>query len=131
MFQSGERVTKSIDQEFDLGLSHLRIFTKGDNVRFSSLRKQPTFRYATNWFSYKMMSEERQLHKFQANDVPLPRSGKRLWLVVPGGKIALTNQKHYPGYWHVISVEFIQLFLGRHFAAKPVVALKMEAVFSG
>lgn len=78
MFQSGERVTKTIDQDFDLGLSHLRIFTKGDNVQVSSLRKQPRKHIcnATNWFSYKMMSEERQLHKFQTNDVPLPRSGK-------------------------------------------------------
>ena len=97
MFQSGERVTESIDQDFDLGLSHLRVFPKGDTVQLSSLRKQPTFRYATNWFSYKMMSEERQLHKFQTNDMPLPRSGKCFLLVVPGGKFALTNQKHYPG----------------------------------
>ena len=43
MFQSGERVTKTIDQDFDLGFSHLRIFTKGDNVQFSSLRKQSTY----------------------------------------------------------------------------------------
>ena len=52
MFQSGERVTKTTDQDFDLGLSHLRIFTKGDNVQFRLLRKRPTFLNATNWFSY-------------------------------------------------------------------------------
>ena len=73
-------------------------------------------------FPHEMTSEE-QSQKFQTGDVPLPKSASD-WLnqisVFPCGT---TNQKHYPdvgsdtpSVWNFPSV-----FLGYHFAEKPVV----------
>ena len=73
-------------------------------------------------FPHEMTSEE-QSQKFQTGDVPLPKSASD-WLnqisVFPCGT---TNQKHYPdvgsdtpSVWNFPSV-----FLGYHFAGKPVV----------
>ena len=44
--------------------------------------------------SCKMMSEKRA-QKFHTDDASLPRTGKCFWLVMPHGKFAPTNQKHY------------------------------------
>ena len=52
-----------------------------------------------HWFPCQMMSEKRA-QKFDTDDVSLPRSG----------------------LWHVISMEFLHLFLRSHLAGKPVVA---------
>ena len=73
-------------------------------------------------FPCEMASEE-QSQKFHTGDVPLPRSASD-WLkqisIFPCGT---TNQKHYPdlgsdtpSVW-----DFSSVFLGYHFAGKPVV----------
>ena len=41
-----------------------------------------------------MMPDERE-QKFPTNDVSLPRSGYCFWIVMPQGKFASTNEKHY------------------------------------
>ena len=72
---------------------------------------------------HEMASEEQILQKFHTGDVPLPKSASD-WLkqmsVFPCGT---TNQEHYPdlgsdtpSVWNFSSV-----FLGYHFAGKPVV----------
>ena len=42
------------------------------------------------------MTSEKRAQKFHTDDVSLPKSGWCFWLVVPRGKFASTNQKHYP-----------------------------------
>ena len=42
------------------------------------------------------MTPKERAKKFHADDVSLNTSGKCFWLVVPRGKFASTNQKHYP-----------------------------------
>ena len=41
------------------------------------------------------MTSEKQVQKFHTEDASLPRTGKCFWLVMPHGKFAPTNQKHY------------------------------------
>ena len=87
-------------------------------------RKQPTFRYATT--GSREMTSEKRAQKFHTDDASLHRSG---WLI---GRAASTNQKHLipsSGKWHVISMEFLRLFLRRHFAWKPVVASRNVGCF--
>ena len=63
------------------------------------MRRKPfrdiTFSGYHQLFPCELTSEER-LQKLRSNDVWLPKSGICFWLVVPRGKFALTNQKHYP-----------------------------------
>ena len=42
------------------------------------------------------MTSEKREQKFHTNDASPPRSRWCFWLVVPRGKFASTNQKHYP-----------------------------------
>ena len=42
------------------------------------------------------MIPEKGVQKFHTDDASLPRTGKCFWLVMPRGKFAPTNQKHYP-----------------------------------
>ena len=42
------------------------------------------------------MIPEKRAQKFHTDDASLPRTGKCFWLVMPRGKFAPTNQKHYP-----------------------------------
>ena len=41
------------------------------------------------------MIPEKRVQKFRTDDASLPRTGKCFWLVMPHGKFAPTNQKHY------------------------------------
>ena len=41
------------------------------------------------------MIPEKRVQKFRTDDTSLPRTGKCFWLVMPHGKFAPTNQKHY------------------------------------
>ena len=41
------------------------------------------------------MIPEKRVQKFRTDDASLPRTGKGFWLVMPHGKFAPTNQKHY------------------------------------
>ena len=52
------------------------------------------------WFSNEVTSEK-AVQKFYTDNVSLPRSG----------------------WWHVISVEFLHLFIRPHFVGKPRVAV--------
>ena len=42
------------------------------------------------------MTSEKRVQKFHTDDASLPRSGWCFWLVVPHGKFASANQRHYP-----------------------------------
>ena len=66
------------------------------------------------------MKSEKRTQKFHIDDASLPKTGKYLWLAVPNGKFAPTNQKHYPDLG---STAVIGMFLRRHFTGKPVEAL--------
>ena len=69
-----------------------------------------------HWFSRAMTSEKRA-HKFHTDDASLPRSGYCFWLA----KICFNQSEALPrsGWQRVISMEFVHLFLKRHFAGKP------------
>ena len=62
------------------------------------------------------MTSEKRLQNFHTDYISLPRSGYCFWLVEAIFSRGTTNQKHFPdpGEWHVISIEFLQLFF-RHF----------------
>ena len=75
-----------------------------------------------------MMSEERA-QKFHTDDVSLYTSGKCFWLVVPRGKFASINQKHYPDLSSDTSSNGIfALVRARHFDGKPVVASQANSL---
>ena len=51
------------------------ILFKPECVKESSLRKQPAFGDATNWFPREMTSEKRA-QKFHGDDASLPETGR-------------------------------------------------------
>ena len=81
----------------------------------STLRKQPTFRDATNGFRTKWRLLKRA-QKFHTDDVSL--------LPLIGRKFCFSQSEALPrsGLWRVISLEFLHSFLRRHFARKQLVA---------
>ena len=53
-------------------------------------------------------------------------------LIVRGAREICSNQSKAllrPGYWHVISMEFLQSFLRRHFAGESVVVSRNVGCF--
>ena len=85
---------------------------------FSSLRKRPTFLDATTGFPAKLhLGNERR------NSILMMRYWPDLGSASDGLK-NLFQPEALPrsGYWWVISMEFLCLFLRRHFVGKPVVA---------
>ena len=76
----------------------------------------------------KQMTSEKRAQKFNTDDVSLPRSGWCFCLVESNFPHDTTNQKHRPDLG-IISREFLRLFLRRHLAGKPVVAMRNVGCF--
>ena len=88
-----------------------------------SVRKQPTFRYATMGLRREMTSERAQT--FHADDASPPRSGKCVWLA--------ENSLHQYGISALVSHTSETLVpwhsSQRHFAGKPVVESRNVGCF--
>ena len=89
-----EHHTQSVtmDREKDVGAMYRKIQHRAPSCY--SLKKQLTFQDTTTG------SPEKWVQKFHTDDVSVPSCG----------------------YWRIISIEFLHLFLRRHFAEEPVVA---------
>ena len=91
---------------------------KNDTTKsISNLRKQSIL-----WFPCKMTSEE-QVQKFHTDDVTT-----QIWkeLLIGWSKFSSWDNQsealHLSGWWCIISMEFLYLFLRHHFVRKPVAA---------
>lgn len=91
---------------------------KNDTTKsISNLRKQSVL-----WFPCKMTSEE-QVRKFHTDDVTT-----QIWkeLLIGWSKFSSWDNQsealHLSGWWCIISMEFLYLFLRHHFVRKPVAA---------
>ena len=105
------------------------IFFSRNRPHFTfSLRKQLTLSWHYHWFPYKMTSEKWVL-KFHTDDMSLPRSGLRFWLVASYRKITSINQKHL--IWVVTRHQYgiSGLVSQTSFAGKPMVELQNDDCF--
>ena len=62
----------------------------------SNIASENSRHFATLPLVSPRMTPEERVQKFHTDDASLPRSRWCFWLVVPLGKFASTNQKHYP-----------------------------------
>ena len=95
-----------------------------ESYREGSRRNQPTFRDATIVFAAK-----RRLGNKRRNSILMTRHYPDLGSESDWLKICLNQSKAPPRSSHVISMEFLQSLLRRHFAGKPVVALRNVGCF--
>jgi len=87
-----------------------------------SLRKQPTFRDASTGFRQNDVCETSAEIPYRwcltSQNWEVLLIGHAAWEICSNQSEALCR----PGQWHVISMEFLHLFLRSHFAGKPVEA---------
>ena len=98
---------------------------KNDTTKsISNLRKQSIL-----WFPCKMTSEE-QVQKFHTDDVTT-----QIWkeLLIGWSKFSSWDNQsealRLSGWWCIISMEFLHLFLRHHFVRKPVAASRNVGCF--